>query len=99
MQTIESLYQGMEEVFEDLDHIHKSLVKKLTFYDKSNDEFDENHKNLVATINNNANAMSGVYKNAHLQKQIDVLRKIIVAIPPDVRAKYVTPELLLILGD
>jgi hypothetical protein len=102
MRDIKSLLIGMENTYEDIYYIHQNLVKKFKEYDKLNAEqvsFDDNYRNLIATIDNNANAMSGIYKNAHIQKQIDVLRKIIMAIPADVRAQYVNPGMLVMLGD
>ena len=99
MRNIQSLLEGMENVYEDLYNIHTRYVKKLSKYERKNKDFDENHKNMVTIINNNSNAMSGIYKNAQLQKQYDMIRKIIIAIPAEVRAQYVRPELLLVLGD
>ena len=99
MRTIQSLLEAMENTFEDLYYFHKEFTKKLKAYNKINESFDDNHQKLLQAIDNNSNAMSGIYKNAHLQKQIDMLRKIIEQIPADVRVQYVQPHLLEILGD
>lgn len=99
MHTIHSLLQMLESISEDLYHIHQKLIQKLDKYDENNDGFDDNHRALVAVIDNNSNAISGIYKNVHLQRQLDVLAKIITSIPPEIRAQYVHPSLLEMLGE
>ena len=99
MHTVSTLLATLENMGEDIEYLHKDLLDKYKKYQKNNEDFDENYKSLVSAIGYNANLMTGIYKNAHLQKQIDILGKIIMAIPPDIRAQYVTPELLDILGE
>ena len=87
---------SLEADYEDLDSIHKKLSKKFHKHVTDTDEkdFDDNHRNLVNAIAQIANAKLGIYKNYKLQKQINQLFKIIQSIPIDVRAQYVTAELL-----
>ena len=98
-QTLFSLYESLTNMGEDVQYLHADLMEKYRKYQKNNTQFDETFKGLVNSIGYNSNVMSGIYKNAHLQKQIDNLTKIILSFPADIRAKYVKTELLAIMGE
>ena len=101
MNAIKSMSASLESDYEDLDNIHKKLSKKFHNHvtDKDESDFDDNHRNLVNAIAQIANAKLGIFRNYKLQKQIDELLKIVQQIPADVRAEYVSPQLLEILGE
>ena len=101
MNVIKTMSQSLEADYEDLDSIHKKLSIKFHDYIKINNlsEFDDNHRNLINSIAQISNIKLGIFRNYKLQKQIDELLKIVQQIPPDVRAQYVSPQLLEVLGD
>ena len=94
MNAIQSMSDSLEADYEDLDNIHKKLSKMFHNNVGENDEeeFNDNHRNLVNGIGQIANAKLGIFRNYKIQKQLDELNKMIDRLPEHIKRQYFAME-------